>query len=168
MTAVWVTLLALVLESLRLALFGRFPVQPDLLLGMTVIVALARRPPAGAAAGFLLGGFRDLVYGGSIGVECLVLTLVGWGVGSLGRSVYRESGITQGLVLFIAGLGKGILVYLLLRGGDVSGVPAYGLRIALPSSILTAVTVPLLLFILERVIHRRLKFHERKILVKRS
>ncbi len=160
--------LALALEGLRLALFGRFTIQPDFLLGMTVILALARRPPVGAVAGFLLGAFRDLVYGTPIGVSALSLALVGWAVGSLGRSVYRESGLTQGLAILVAGLGQGILVYLLLRGGDIDGLISYMARVTLPSSMLTAALVPAALHEVQRFSHRQLKFHERKILVRRG
>lgn len=168
MTVLVVLVLAVVLEGLRLALFGRFGIQPDFLLGITVILALARRPPVGAVTGFLLGVLRDLVYGNPIGVSALPLALVGWAVGSLGRSVYRESGLTQGLVLLIAGLGHGLMVYVLLRGGDVDGLVAYGVHVTLPSAVLTAVLVPAALHGVERYFHRQLKFHERKILVRRG
>ncbi len=161
-------LLGLGLEALRLSLFARFPAQPDFLLGITVVVALARRPPAGAAAGFLLGAMRDVIYGNPIGAAALPMTLVGWAVGSLGRSVYRESGVTQGLVLMVAGLGKGFLVYLFLRGGELAGVPSYLLRVTLPTAVLTAFAVPLVLLGVDRYFHKRLKFHERKVLVKRG
>jgi rod shape-determining protein MreD len=161
-------MLAVGLEGLRLALFARFPVHPDFLLGLVVIIALARRSPAGALMGFFLGAMRDIAYGHALGVEALPLSLVGWAVGSLGRSVYREAAMTQAVVLFLAAFGNGVLVYLILGDGEAAGLVSYMLRVGLPSSLLTAILVPLLINVVERVTHTRLRFHERKIFVKRD
>lgn len=156
------------METFQLALLGRFPVHPDLLLGLVVMLALARRSPTGPAMGFVFGLMRDIVYGNPLGIETLAMTLVGWAVGSLGRSVYREAAITQGVVLFVAALGRGALVFLLLGKGELAGLAAYLLRISFPAALLTALTVPALVLGLERATRTRLRFDERKILVKRG
>jgi rod shape-determining protein MreD len=134
--------LALLLEAVRLVFFGRLPIQPDFLLGMVVVLALLKRPPTGAVAGFGLGVLRDLLYGSPIGIEALPLTLIGWGAGSLGRTMYRESPLTQGVIILAAGLFRGALLYLVLRGGQADGLFAYVFRIALPSAAVTALLVP--------------------------
>ena len=145
MRTLLVLALALVLEAVRLSLFARFPAHPDFLLGLVVLIALARKPPAGAAAGFLLGVLRDLIYGNVIGVEALPMSLVGWLAGSFSRSVYRESPLTQVLFLFVAGLVKSALSFLLLGGGEPGALPRYMLGIGFPSAALTALAVPLAL-----------------------
>ena len=169
-------LLALVGETLGLALFARLPVHPDFLLGIVVLVALARRSPTGAVAGFCLGFFRDIVYGHPVGLEAFPLAVIGWVVGSLGRSVYREALMTQVVVLFVAGLGKGVFGYAFLRGGDLTGVFAYLIRISILSSLETAVLVPMLykagtaIFLEDkwrRALMSGLRAYERKIFVKR-
>jgi rod shape-determining protein MreD len=174
--AVSLLLLALASEAVRLAVFARLPIHPDFLLGIVVLAALARHSPAGAVIGFCLGLLRDIIYGLPVGTEALPLAVAGWLVGSLGRSVYREALLTQMVVIFLAGLGKGAFGYLLLRGGEVSGLFTYLLRISFLSSLETALVVPLLLRAgqdlfgggrLERMIVDRLRAYERKIFVKR-
>jgi len=142
MTLLKLALLALLLETIRLVWLARFPAHPDFLLGMAVVVGLASGPHVGAGTGLALGLFRDLVYGAPPGTEAFPLALIGWLVGFLGRSVYREAPITRGTVLFIAGVLKGGMVYLILRSGDVEGLLPFTLRITLPASLLTALLVP--------------------------
>jgi len=104
------------------------------------------------------------------------MAVIGWAIGSLGRSVYREALLTQMLVLFLAGMVKGGVGYLVLGVGEVSGIFSYLVRIALPSSLETAVLVPLAYNLfrdvwdvrrLWRLLTETLKAYERKILVKR-
>lgn len=168
MRTLLVLALALVLEAVRLSLFARFPAHPDFLLGLVVLIALARRPPAGAAAGFVLGVLRDLIYGNAIGVEALPLSLVGWLAGSFSRSVYRESPLTQATFLFVAGLAKSAISLLLLGRGELAAFPRYMLFIAFPSALLTALAVPLARAGIERLLHLRIRLHAPKILVKRQ
>lgn len=175
-SAAIVLLLAVIGESLGLAWFARIPVHPDFLLGIVVMVALARRSFAGALAGFCLGFFRDILYGHAAGLEAFPLAMIGWMVGSLGRSVYREALLTQFVVLFVAGLGKGVFTYVFQRGGELSGVFAYLIRVSTLSSLETALLVPLLykagtvIFFDDswrRALMSGLRAYERKIFVKR-
>jgi rod shape-determining protein MreD len=151
-------LLAVGLESLRIALFSRFPAAPDFLLGIVVLVALVRHSPVGAVAGFLLGALRDLLYGYPLGVEALPLSLVGWVVGSSGRSLYREALLTQAVVLLLAGLGKSLLGYWILSRGELAGSWIYLLRVGLPSSLVTALVIPPLFEHGAKPLARRLEF----------
>ena len=169
--------LALISEVFRLALLARFPIHPDILLGIVVLSALNRSPQMGALTGFLLGMIRDVFYSTPIGFEALPMLGIGWVVGSLGRSVYREAIITHIVVLLLAGLAKASLGYLFLRGGEVSGFFIYLFRVALPSAFLTAILVPLIYQALkgffghgQGVGHRLtalIRTYEKKIFVKR-
>jgi rod shape-determining protein MreD len=167
MRTLLVLALALVLEAIRLSLFARFPAHPDFLLGLVVLIALARKPPAGAAAGFALGVLRDLIYGNVIGVEALPMSLVGWLAGSFSRSVYHDSPFTQATFLFLAGLAKSALSLVLLGGGELTAFPRYMLLIGFPSALLTALAVPLARLGIERLLHVRLRLHAPKTLIKR-
>ncbi len=142
----WLGLLgaALALEAFRIALLGRVPAQPDFLLGLVVITGLTWRPPAGAVVGFLFGSLRDLIYGTPIGVDALPLALIGWGVGFLGRTVYRDSVLTQGVLIVFSALLHGGVVFLVLRGGAFDGLFGYMGRFVAPSALLTALIVPAL------------------------
>jgi rod shape-determining protein MreD len=158
-------LLALVLEAFRLAVFSRLPVVPDFTLGIVVLVALTRRPPAGAAAGLALGAMRDIIYGGPVGVEALALTGVGGAVGSLGKAIYREAAITHALMIFSAAVGRGLFVYLVVVRLETVGWFEYLWRTTVPSALATAVLVPLVYHFLPRRRRRRLRTHEKKVLL---
>jgi rod shape-determining protein MreD len=170
--------LALVAEAFRVSLLARLPVHPDLLLGIVVLAALDRRPPAAAFTGFCLGIIRDLLYGHPVGYEAVPLALVGWMVGSLGRSVYRESLATHIVVLFGAGVARSLAGFLVLRGGELGGLAPYLFRVTLPDAAATALLVPVLWRWLKtafagsrdggRIVKRMLRKYERKLLVKRS
>jgi rod shape-determining protein MreD len=138
----WLLLLAFIAEMIRYVMFGRFAAQPDLLLGIVVVAALRLPPPKGAVVGLCLGLLRDLVAGNPIGIEALPITLVAWGVGMAGRTVYREAFVTHVLMNFGAALVKPLLTYAIVHG-DLSGLPWYFVRIALPSALLTGILVPL-------------------------
>ena len=174
-TAGLLLLLAIVVESWRLAVPARIPIHPDFLLGIVVLGALTYRSPLGAVIGFGVGLIRDIIYGFPVGFAALPFTVVGWLVGSLGRSVYRESIVTQGLVILLAGLAKGSFDFMLLRGGELDGILVYLLRIRLLSSLETAIVVPILFRAakeLSEVDYRRLirdglRAYERKLFVKR-
>jgi len=170
--------LAFVLEAARLTVLGRMSAHPDPLLGLVVLVGLYRSSPAGALTGFGLGMLRDLSYGNPPGVEMIPLTLVGWAVDAVAPIVYRESLLTQGVVLGAAGLMGGTMRYLLVEGGDPTGLWIYLLRIVLPGSLIGALVFPPVaaggvhLWKHRREILRRmqqqLKVYERKLYVKRQ
>jgi rod shape-determining protein MreD len=141
-TVGWLLLLAFAAEMVRYVLFGRFAAQPDLLLGIVVVAGLRLPPPRGVVVGLCLGLLRDLLAGNPIGTEALPITLVAWGVGVAGRTVYREAFGTHVLMNFGAGMAKPLLTYLIVHGG-LSGFFWYFVRIALPSAVLTAILVPL-------------------------
>lgn len=168
--------LGLVSEAFRVALFARSPVHPDFLLGIVVLVSLKGTSTRGAMTGFLVGLIRDIFYGTPVGCEAFPMALIGWVVGSLGRSVYRDAMITHVVVIFTSALARGLVEYVVLRGGEITGIVPYGFRVVLPGAALTAFSIPLLyraflglgdprdwpgLFL------ERLRDYERKILVKR-
>jgi rod shape-determining protein MreD len=133
---------ALVFEALRLAWLARMPVAPDLLLGLTILLALRRRPPAAAGVGFLLGSLRDFIQGDPMSVETAAFTLSAWGASSLGRTIYRDSIITQGLMILGAGLVRGWLRYVTLSGEGTGGMFPYLVRVSFPSALATAILLP--------------------------
>jgi rod shape-determining protein MreD len=170
--------LSLLAEAFRVSLLARLPFHPDLLLGIVVLAALNRRPPSAAFTGFCLGLVRDLLYGRPIGYEAVPLAAVGWVVGSLGRSVYRDSLATHVVVLFGAAVAKSLVGFLVLRGGELGGIASYLLRITLPDAVATALLVPVLWRWIQtlfqgsrdggRIVKRMFRSYERKLFVKRS
>ena len=103
MRAVLVTLafvgLVLLLRSTALTALAARGVVIDVLALATVVWALKYGGAGGATFGFLLGLCADLDAVHWLGRHALVLTLLGYAIGRLSRTVVRDSGRTQ-LVLF--------------------------------------------------------------------
>lgn len=157
----WIPL-AIVLEAFRRGPLGGLAVAPDPLLGLVVLTALSRRPPAGAAAGFSLGLLRDLLGRGPLGLETLLLTLVGGWAGSMSRSFYRDAGMTRALMLFTGGILHAGLRFAVLGEGGLPGLWGYGWRYALPTAVTTAAVVTLLVHLLQPDRLRRLRSRLRR------
>lgn len=107
-------LLGLLVGLLQLAFFGRvafFGMQLDLVLLSLLMVALLAGPVAGAAYGFGIGLFVDLIVGQTPGLSSLVYVLAGYAVGRLGMMRDPESRILPLLVGVV-----GTLAVLLLYG----------------------------------------------------
>lgn len=86
----WVVIpLALLLGvALQTSVFARLPVfgaLPDLLLLVTIGVALESEPEVGAAVGFAAGLLQDLTGVLPLGMSAVAYTLVGYSVSALGR-----------------------------------------------------------------------------------
>lgn len=107
-------LLGLLVGLLQLAFFGRVAflgMQLDLVLLSLLMVALLAGPVAGAAYGFGIGLFVDLVVGQTPGLSSLVYVLAGYTVGRLGMMRDPESRVLPLLVGIV-----GTLAVLLLYG----------------------------------------------------
>jgi rod shape-determining protein MreD len=66
-------------------------VRPDVLLLVTIVSGLVCGSEQGAGIGFVLGVFADLTLQTPFGLSALVLTLVGFGVGTLQSLILRSS-----------------------------------------------------------------------------
>ena len=66
-------------------------VRPDVLLLVTVVGGLVGGSEQGAAIGFVVGMFADLTLQTPFGLSALVLTLVGFAVGTLQSVILRTS-----------------------------------------------------------------------------
>ncbi len=106
-------LLGLLVGLLQIAFFGRVTflgMQLDLVLLTLLMVALLSGPVAGAAFGFGVGLFVDLIVGQTPGISSLVYVLAGYAVGRLGMMRDPESRIVP-LVVGIFGTLAVLLLY---------------------------------------------------------
>src|SRR5438034_869631 len=81
-----VTLLTLTGLALEMSLFGSATldgVKPELLLLITVALAMGEGPAVGAVAGFVMGLSTDLVLQLPAGVTALEFTIIGYAVGRI-------------------------------------------------------------------------------------
>src|SRR5262245_65840231 len=101
-----------------------------------------------------------------LGLNALALCMTGYLVGHIWDSVVKESYLTQGVTLFLAGLLHDILYFLVYSQGDLGLFGTFLLRVAIPSALYTAVLCPFLLRLIEGMLRRKVTFRGRKILLR--
>ncbi len=95
---------ALLIRSTALSVLAARGVILDVLAFVTVVWALRWGESWGSTFGFVLGLAADLDAAHWLGRHALVLALVGYVVGRLGRALVRDNPLTQLLLLFAATL----------------------------------------------------------------
>ena len=92
-------------------------VKPSLFLIAVIYISLfwGRRP--GMWFGFASGLFLDLFSPQHMGLNTLLLTCTGFGVGSMAASLYREKYISQVLILLLVSLVESLLYFAISSGG---------------------------------------------------
>jgi rod shape-determining protein MreD len=123
-------------------------VKPDLMVILVVFFAIFFGPAAGVEAGFLCGLFKDIYSLDIFGANVLMLSLTGLTVGILSPKLFRESKLTQALLVFISSLLYMIVHFFvssfILKITYVT-LPEYLYGLILPSSLYTAI-LSLLIF----------------------
>lgn len=84
--------------------------KPELLLLVTIGLAMTEGPAFGATAGFILGLATDLLLGLPQGISALVFTAVGYGVGRARAQMTAPTAMLPIIMVFGATLG-GVLFY---------------------------------------------------------
>jgi rod shape-determining protein MreD len=116
-------------------------VKPDLLVILVVFIAIFFGAGAGAEAGFVSGLLKDTYSLDIFGVNIVLLSLIGLIAGMLSPKFFRESKLTQLLLVFASSVLYMISHYfvssLILNVSYVS-LPEYLYGLILPSSLYTA------------------------------
>ena len=121
--------------------------KPQLLLVMTVALAMGEGPALGAGFGFTAGLATDLLTGLPVGLTAITYTLVGWAVGTIRAQVQTPSAWLPASMEFTATLA-GLLFYggisLLLGEEAVGGssLVIHALLAACYSALLTPFLYP--------------------------
>ena len=122
-------------------------VKPDLLVLMVVFFAIFFGPGTGAEAGFVSGLFKDTYSLDIFGVNIVLLSMMGLIAGMLSPKLFKESKLTQGLLVFASSVLYMIIHYftssLILKIAYVT-LPEYLYGLILPSSFYTAMLSVLL------------------------
>ena len=115
--------------------------KPDLLVLLVVFFAIFFGPGIGAEAGFVSGLFKDTYSLDIFGVNSVLLSLTGLIAGMLSPKLFKESKLTQGLLVFASSVLYMIIHYfassLILKITYVT-LPEYLYGLILPSSFYTA------------------------------
>jgi rod shape-determining protein MreD len=117
--------------------------QPDLMLGLVVLVALDGGPRRGALFGFGVGLGVDLFVMTPFGLSALTFTLIGYAVGKIRESRAGGAGALITMVVAAGGAIVGTLGYALLlviTGGTVYGLGWIVLTVTLVNTILAVPT----------------------------
>ncbi len=116
-------------------------VKPDLLVLLVVFFAIFFGPGTGAEAGFVSGLFKDTYSLDIFGVNSVLLSLTGLIAGMLSPKLFKESKLTQILLVFAFSVLYMVIHYfvssLILKITYVT-LPEYLYSLILPSSFYTA------------------------------
>lgn len=116
-------------------------VKPDLFVILAVFFAIFFGPGIGAEAGFVSGLFKDMYSLDIFGVNIVLLSLTGLIAGALSPKLFKESKLTQGLLVFASSILYLIIHYfvssLILKISYIT-LPEYLYGLILPSSLYTA------------------------------
>lgn len=111
-------LVMLGLLVLQFSIIPRFPlgvIEPDLLLGMTILISLFRGIEAGCISGLILGLFSDANMGILLGSKALCWTQVGFAVALIGERLMIENKFVQTTVVFTGCMLAGVFQVIFYR-----------------------------------------------------
>lgn len=103
----WVTwivlfLLALLVQTALLPQIFPIGYVPDLVLPLTVIIALYETPRRGLMAGLIGGLMQDLWAGRLLGIDALTFALLGFAIAQLESKIVRDNVFVPGLLAGVA------------------------------------------------------------------
>ncbi len=133
----------LFLDNIRIA-----GIKPDLLVLFVVFFAIFFGPGAGAEAGLISGLLKDTYSLDIFGANIILLSLTGLVVGGLSPKLFKESKLTQGLLVFVSSalyMVSHYFVSLLVLKVEYITLQDYLYYLILPSSLYTAI-LSILLF----------------------
>jgi rod shape-determining protein MreD len=143
--------LAFVLQASVVGYLSIGEMKPDLILGALVYVAISRKPVHSTVAGFLVGVFQDLSFGGWLGLNALSKCIVAFSVSTLSRKVFKERYWTQLVLLFLAVLAHDAIYFIGLYPRSISSIGLAIIRVPLGSAVLTAAISPAYDFVIRRI-----------------
>ena len=130
-------------------------VRPSLLLIITVFFGLHEGPLVGAVVGFICGLFEDSLSSGTIGVNALARTLLGFIVGSIRGRLFRDTIWYRTGALFIASLLGETMVFSILYVLDLADSFLRSFRnVILLSALYNTLLAPLLFYLFDRLLRR--------------
>jgi rod shape-determining protein MreD len=131
------------------------PVRPDLILGSVAYIALRRGPFEATIAGFLVGLFQDLSFGGGLGLNSFCNSVIGFAAGRASSGLYKERYWTQVVVLACSVMVHDIIYFAVLYPGDMRDLALGILRVSIGSAVYTAVACSGYDYLMQRIFSRR-------------
>ncbi len=127
-------------------------VQPDLMAAIVFYLTLAKGAPFGIVIGFFLGLLVDVDRPELLGVTSLSWATLAYLTTRLKEAVEASDPVVAAALLFLVVLAAETIRSVVVGGFDPLGVGLIWIRWALPTAAYTAVTVPILLWLLNDLI----------------
>lgn len=143
--------LAFVLQASVVSYLSVAEIKADLILGALVYVSISKRPMHSTIAGFLVGAFQDMSFGGWIGVNALSKCMVAFLVSHASRRTFKERYWTQLLLLFATVIVHDVVYFGFFYRGSVAQIGPALLKVSLGSAFLTALVYPAYDFVIRRI-----------------
>jgi len=149
-------LVGILFLTLQTTLFASPPIQrvrPDIVLILTLYLALSYPPISGGILAFLMAFFMDLYSGNSFGLYTLSRTFLFFVATLLKDRVYLENFSSQFFFVFIFTLFEGLLILLLLSAlnpGPLGHLYSLFFTFLLPQSFVTGLVTPILFYLLNK------------------
>ncbi|NLJ74887.1 MAG: rod shape-determining protein MreD [Firmicutes bacterium] len=122
---------ALVLQSTVFAVFPILGAYPELVLMVVIIFSIINGGAKGAKLGFAGGLLQDMLFGRLIGLNAVVMMIVGFGAGVLAQRLYKENYVIPFLSVLL-GTWVGQFLYLL-------GMMLFGLAVPWDITVLSVI-----------------------------
>jgi rod shape-determining protein MreD len=148
-----IVITAVLLQSTVFSQLRLVGVRPELLILVTIVIALLEGPTEGAVVGFVCGLAQDMFLNQPKGITALTLTLLGYAVGMARQFIVSPSPLVPTIVVAIGtalAMGFYEIVSLLLGTFDVPTTEA--VKIALLTAAYNAVLTPILYPLLRRIV----------------
>ncbi|PLX79862.1 MAG: rod shape-determining protein MreD [Desulfuromonas sp.] len=143
-------LMAILIQSVLWPAVVGLDVKPDLVLLLTVCLAMAERSFRGSFAAFMLGSWYDIVAGSHPGLHGVVLLTVYWGLQPIATRFNVESTVLQ---MIMVGVGTLLHAFLVIGGGffaEAGGLWQFVLMNFLQQLLLNLVCAVVLVLLLRR------------------
>lgn len=136
----WLSLLLFWLLQEMLVPFITFKTaQPDLLLIIVAVGGFLEGPTTGATVGLVAGLLQDLVIPGSVGLNLLIKTIVGFLAGKVERTIFGSSILMPLVGFFIVSFTAQLLyITAAFLFGDLIEVGTAFKAVVIPSALYTA------------------------------
>jgi rod shape-determining protein MreD len=153
-TLAWIAVVvtALLLQSTVFAQVKLGGAKPELMYLITVVLAMLEGPASGAVGGFSAGMAQDFLLNQPKGITALVLTVLGYVVGTV-RQFITSTSPALPTILVAAGTLGGVLFYgfVAFLLGRLPGDALFLLRVAVLSAVYNAILTPVAYPLLRRV-----------------
>lgn len=153
-TLAWIAIVvtALLLQSTVFSQIKLGGAKPELMYLVTVVLAMLEGPASGAIGGFSAGMAQDFLLNDPKGITALVLTVLGYAVGTVRQFITTPSPALP-TILVGAGTAIGVLFYgfVAFLLGRLPGDVLFLLRVAVLSAVYNAILTPLAYPLLRRV-----------------